>query len=344
MFITKAQIDMPTSPLALPDFSSRWWRVLGRRSLHAVPTVLAILLLGFVLLKLAPGDPAIAMAAEAGAATSETMAQLRAQFGLDRPLWQQFTGYLYGLAHLDLGMSPRYHLPVMDLIAARLPSTLVLMSGALALALALGLGAGLFMASYARRLPDRITAVIVLVFYSVPEFWIGLMLIVLFSIQWQLFPSGGFGTIASGLEGWELWLDLARYAVLPVVSLALFYIAIYSRIARSSVLDVQSRDFVRTARAKGLSPARVTLRHVVRNALIPVTALAGMHIAGILGGSVVIETVFAWPGLGRLAVDAVLARDFKLLAGILLFSAILVVLVNILVDLLQAVLDPRVEH
>ncbi|OZI71661.1 ABC transporter permease [Bordetella genomosp. 12] len=322
---------------------SRPLRIAGKRTLDAVPTVLGIVVLNFLLLQLAPGDAATAIAAESGAATQEMMDDLRTQFGLNLSVATQLGHYLFDLAHLDLGVSPRFNMPVMQLIMERLPGTLALMSCALVIATALGLSAGVVMANHAGRLPDRVLSFLVLFFYSIPGFWIGLMLIVVFSVHLGWLPSGGAMPAWSSATGLSAVLEKARFMVLPVTSLSLLYIAIYSRITRAAMLEVRSQDFVRTARAKGLRPARISVRHVLRNALIPITTLAGLHIGGILGGAVIIETVFSWPGLGRLAVESIMARDFTVLMGILLLSSLLVILVNIVLDLLHAVLDPRIE-
>ncbi|ODT66106.1 MAG: ABC transporter permease [Pelagibacterium sp. SCN 63-23] len=318
-------------------------RILVNRSLHAVPTVIGIVILNFLLLQLAPGDAATAIAAESGAATQEMLDSLRNQFGLDLPILTQLGHYLWDLAHFSLGTSPRFNVPVTQMIFERLPSTLLLMGIALAIALVLGVLAGTVMASFAGRLPDRVLSLVVLAFYSVPAFWVGLMLIVVFSVNLGWLPSGGAGPSWSDQTGLGLVLERARYLVLPATSLALLYIAIYSRITRASMLEVRSQDFVRTARAKGLRPRQINFRHVLRNALIPVTTLAGLHIGGILGGAVVVETVFTWPGLGRLAIESIMARDFRVLMGILLLSSLLVIAVNILIDLVHSLLDPRIE-
>ncbi|MFN5572552.1 MAG: ABC transporter permease, partial [Bradyrhizobium sp.] len=180
-------------------------------------------------------------------------------------------------------------------------------------------------------------------FYSIPGFWIGLMLILLFSVKLGWLPSGGSGTIGTTVSGFALVIDRARYMVLPALSLALFYIAIYSRLTRAAMLDAQTQDYVRTSAAKGLSPFAITFGHVLRNALLPVTTVAGMHLGGLLGGAVVVETVYSWPGLGRLAFEAVMSRDFSVLLGILLLSSLLVIIANVTVDLVQAWLDPRIE-
>ncbi|MDR3473599.1 MAG: ABC transporter permease [Devosia sp.] len=322
--------------------AARITRTLGRTVIQAVPTVLGIIVLNFFLLKLAPGDAADAIAAQDGSATAETMAALRSRFGLDNPVLVQLVNYLDNLAHFSLGMSPRWGVPVAELIGQRLPGTLTLMAVALVIAIVIGLALGAVMSTFAGKLPDRIISIVSLLFYSVPGFWIGLMLIVLFSVTLGWLPTGGAGAIGSRLTGFAAILDKARYMIMPATSLALFYVAIYARLTRASMLEVRSQDFVRTARAKGVSPFFVTTRHVLRNALIPITTLAGMHVGSMLGGAVVVETVYNWPGLGRLAFEAVMGRDFTVLLGILLLSSLLVIATNALVDILHAWLDPRI--
>lgn len=317
-------------------------RTLRRTALQAIPTVLGIVILNFFLLQLAPGDAADVMAAEAGSATEETMAMLRARFGLDNPVLVQLFNYLNNLAHFSLGFSPRYGMPVVDLIGQRLPGTLLLMVVALGIAILIGLALGSLMAVFSGRLPDRLISILSLLFYSIPGFWIGLMLIVLFSVILGWLPSGGAGVIGSTKTGIEAVLENVRYMILPATSLALFYVAIYARLTRAAMLEVRNQDFVRTALAKGVGPFGVTVRHILRNALIPITTMAGMHIGGMLGGAVVVETVYSWPGLGRLAFEAVMGRDFTVLLGILLLSSVLVIIANAVVDLVQAWLDPRI--
>ena len=315
---------------------------LRRNALQAAPTLAGIVVLNFLLLKLAPGDAADVLAAESGFATEETMSALRLRLGLDLSVLAQLWDYLTGLLQGDLGQSARYGMPVAEVIWQRLPGTLLLMSVSLALAIGVGVALGATMAVFAGKLPDRILSLVSLLFYSVPAFWIGLMLILVFSVRLGWLPSGGSGTIGSRLTGWAALIDQARYMILPALSLALFYLAIYARLTRAAMLEVRSQDFVRTARAKGLSPFAVNARHVLRNALIPVTTMAGLHIGNMLGGAVVVETVYSWPGLGRLAFEAVMGRDFQVLLGILLLSSVLVILANLAVDLVHAWLDPRI--
>lgn len=309
-----------------------------------VPTAIGIVMLNFLLLQLAPGDAADVLAGEAGAATPETMRALRAHFGLDQTVLQQLVAYLNNLAHFSLGFSPRFNLPVVDLILQRLPGTLLLTLTALVIALAVGIGLGAVMASFRGRLLDRFVSIVTLLLYSLPNFWIALMLIVFFSIKLGWLPTGGSQTVGVAMTGWAGIIDQMRHVVLPATSLALFYIAIYARLTRAAVLEVLSQDYVRTAAAKGLTPLTVMIGHVMRNAMLPITTVAGMHVGGLLGGTIVIETVYSWPGLGRLAFDSVMGRDFNVLLGILLLSSLLVIAVNLLVDLLQAWLDPRISE
>lgn len=318
---------------------STLWRTL----IQAVPTVFGIVILVFLLLQLVPGDAADVLAGESGGATEETMVMLRAQFGLDQPVLTQLLAYLNNLAHFSLGFSPRYNTPVMTLIMSRLPGTLILMLLAQAIAIAVGIVLGAVMASWVGKWPDRLLSLLSLLLYSTPGFWIGLMALIVFSVWLGWLPSGGNITIGADLHGWAYVADFARHAVLPVLALAGFFVAIYARLTRASMLEISRQDFVRTAHAKGLHPFHVSVRHILRCALIPLSTVAGMHFGTLLGGAAVVETVFSWPGLGRLALEAVLARDYAVLLGVLLLSSFMVIIANMLVDLLHAWLDPRIK-
>lgn len=309
---------------------------------RAIPTVVGVIILNFILLQMVPGDAVDALVAEAGSATAETTQLLRQQYGLDKSSLAQFGDYVSQLAHLSLGDSPRYGIPVLDVITQRLPNTLLLMGLALLISLVLGVSFGVVMALWAGTWPDRLLSSLAFVLYSTPGFWIGLMAIVLFAVKLQWLPAGGDGTIGAELAGVDKWLDKLHYAFLPALTLASFFVAIYARLTRASVLEVLTQDYVRTARAKGLSPWRITWRHVLRNALLPLTTVAGAHLGGLLGGAAVAETVFGWPGIGRLTLEAVQAREYKVLLGILLMSSLIVIVANILVDLLHGRLDPRI--
>ncbi len=311
--------------------------------LGALPTVLGILFINFLLLQQVPGDVVDVMAGEAGGATSESMQAMRQAYGLDQSALQRLGSYLYHLAHFDLGTSPRFNQPVTQLILERMGNSLFLVLSGLSLAIIVGISVGAIMASFAGRLPDHLLSLVNLLLYSTPGFWIGLLLILLFSVHLEWLPANGHATIGIQLSGLDWWLDRAKHAVLPVVTLATFFIAVYARLTRTAMLEVKNLDFIRTAQAKGLHPFRITVHHTLRNALIPVSTMIGLHFAALFGGAAVTETVFGWPGLGRLTLDAVMTRDFNLLLGILLFSSLLVVLINLLMDVAQQYLDPRIR-
>ena len=270
------------------------------------------------------------------------IAQLRQFYGLDASVPVQLGRYLWRLVQLDLGYSAIYAKPVLDVILERLPATLLLMVSALSFAFAAGLVLGVLAARRVNHWPDTMISTLGLVFYATPSFWFGLMGIVLFSIHLAWLPSGGFETIGSGLTGLERVLDIARYLVLPTMTLALGFLAVYLRIMRASMLEVLSLDFVRTARSKGLAETAVVVRHVLRNALLPMVTLVGLQAGTMLGGSVVVESVFALPGLGRLAYESVVQRDLNTLLGIVFISAVLVIVINFVVDMAYARLDPRI--
>lgn len=325
-----------TSPLALVAF-------VARRLIQAVPIIIGIVVLNFLFLQLAPGDAADVLAGEAGSATPEYMQQLRERFGLDQPVHVQLLAYVRNILMLDLGFSFRHSMPVLDLILARLWPTLLLMLTTLVVSVGIGVLLGLLAATRVHGWRDTVISVVAIIAYATPLFWVGLMLILVFSITLRWFPASGMETIAAFYEGWQRVTDIAWHLVLPAVSLSLFYMALYTRLMRASVLEQQGKDYVVTARAKGLTETQVTFRHVLRNALLPVVTMAGIQVAGLLGGSVIIESVFAWPGLGLLAYQSLFARDFNLLMGIFFFSSCLVVLVNIIVDVVYVALDPRIQ-
>ena len=313
---------------------SRLWR--------SAAIVVAIAALNFVIVHMAPGDVAEVMAGESGAASPEYVAELKQRFGLDQPLIVQFFLYMGRMAHLDLGYSFRFGRPVASLIFERLPATLILAIPTLILAFIMGSVLGVVASRRVGTWRDAAISVGALVFYATPLFWIGLMLIILFGVKLGWLPTGGMETVGANYTGLAHMLDVGRHMILPVVTLSLFYMAYYARLMRASMLEVFGQDFIATARSKGLSEGRVAYRHVLRNALLPVVTVLGLQVAHLLGGTVLVETVFGWPGLGRLAFDSVLSRDVNLLLGILLMSSILVVSTNIAVEALYRWLDPRI--
>ena len=270
------------------------------------------------------------------------MESLRASYGLDQSALARLWLYLTALARLDLGWSVTFGRPIADIILERLPNTLWLMGSALALSFSLGSILGTVAGARPGSATDRVLSIGSLALYAVPSFWLGLVLSVVFSVQLRWFPTAGIETIASGKHGLERALDIARHLVLPVSALGFIYLALFLRMMRSGMAEAWRQDFALAARAKGLSRPRIVVRHVARNALLPLVTMLGLQAASMLGGSVVIESVFAIPGFGRLAQEAVAGRDAPLLIGIIVVSAVLVILVNLMVDIAYALLDPRV--
>ena len=322
---------------------NRTFQAVRRRLLQMLPVVLGIVAINFLLLNLTPGDLVDVMAAEEQISDPQVLAQIRAEYGLDKPLHEQLFNYVWNIVNLDLGYSFRHSQPVWDVIVQRLPATLILMSVSMALALFIGVLAGVVASLKVNTLYDNLISVVAIVFFAAPSFWIGLMMMVLFSVKLGLLPVSGMFTIGAdySLAG-EIW-DVTRHLVMPSVALGLFYAAIYARVMRASMLEVFGLDFIRTARAKGLGRNRVAFKHVLRNALLPVVTLFGLQLGTMLAGSVVIESVFSWPGIGTLVFEAVLTRNFPLVMGVLLFGSILVVIANLAVDLIYMRLDPRIE-
>jgi peptide/nickel transport system permease protein len=316
---------------------------LGGRLVKAVAVVLAIVVCNFFLVHAAPGDPASVMAGQSGAADPLFLEQLRRQFGLDQPLHVQLWLYLKSVVTLDLGFSHRQQAPVAILIWERLPATLLLTGAAFSFAVVAGVTLGALAAQRVGRWADSLITVLALTFYATPLFWVGLMLVLVFSVWLEWLPSFGMSSVGADLTGMAAVFDVAQHLLLPALTLGLFYMAVYARLTRATMLEVQDQDFVKTARAKGVPEGRITRAHVLRNALLPVITFAGIQAGQLIGGSILVETVFAWPGIGRLAFEALLARDYAVLLGVFFCTSVIVVLFNLMTDLLYALIDPRVE-
>lgn len=314
-----------------------------RRILQAVPIMLMIMIGAFLLIKMAPGDTVDALVGDMGGADPAFVARLRAEYGLDESLLVQLWRYLVKLAQFDFGWSYVFEQPVLTVLMDRLGTTLLLMACSLGLAFVVGVGLGAFAARRAYSLTDNVISTLGLVFYAMPSFFLSLLMILIFSVKLGWLPVGGIRTIGAFHTGWADVADVARHLVMPTAALSLIYLAFYMRLMRTSVLEVMDLDFVRTARAKGAGNMRVMLHHVMRNALLPVVTLLGLQFSTVLGGSVVIETIFSLPGLGQLAYTSVIKRDLNMLMGIIALSSVIVVLVNVLTDLVYAWLDPRIE-
>ncbi|MDJ1159193.1 ABC transporter permease [Chelatococcus sp. SYSU_G07232] len=316
---------------------------LFQRLVKAVLVVIGVVILNFLLIHLAPGDPAAVLAGEAGAGDEKFIAQLRAQFGLDQPLHWQLWTYLKGVLSGDLGFSYRNQVPVSRLILDRLPATLLLTASAFVFSLALGIVLGVAAAYRRGSVADSVVMTGALVFYATPLFWVALMAVLVFSIHLDWLPPFDMETIGAGYTGWARAADIAEHLVLPTVTLGMFFTAIYTRLTRASMLEVMGLDFVKTARAKGVPKGRIVRRHVLRNAILPVFTFASVQAGQLVGGAVLTETVFAWPGIGRLMFDALMQRDYPVLLGVFLVTATVVVIVNLVTDLLYRIVDPRIE-
>ena len=324
-------------------FLTKRLRYILRRLFQAIPVLLGIAIVNFLLLQLAPGDAADVLAGESGSATPEYMEMLRKNFGLDKSIPEQLFIYIKNLFSFDLGFSFRHNMDVLEIILDRLGATLLLMTMTLFLSVGFGIFLGLFAAMRVNHWQDSLISILAIISYATPLFWVGLMLMVIFSINLDWFPATGMEDIIKFYTGWERILDIAHHLILPSITLSLFYLALYTRLMRASVLEQHGMDYVVTARAKGASENRVTFKHVLKNAILPVITMAGFQVGALLGGSVVVEAVFGWPGLGQLAFQTLFARDINLLLGIFFLSACLVVVVNLLVDLVYTFLDPRIE-
>jgi peptide/nickel transport system permease protein len=301
-----------------------------RRLLLLIPVVLGVLTLVFFMRALIPGDPIEIMFLGQIPPNPETVAEIRRELGLDAPLPVQYVNYIAGVVQGDLGTSVRTRRPVLVEIQDRYVNTLILTFASLAIALTVGLITGILAAVYRDSLIDTVTMVLALFGLSMPAFWFGLLMIYFFGVQLRWFPVMGSGSL--------------RHLVLPALTLGLIASTIQARVTRSSMLEVLNSDYIRTARAKGLSKAAVVLRHGLKNALIPTVTVLGLQVGGLLGGAFIIETVFAWHGIGELAVRAISQRDFPVIQGVIVVVATTYVVVNLFVDIAYRMLDPRISY
>ncbi|HTJ98396.1 MAG TPA: ABC transporter permease [Bordetella sp.] len=304
--------------------------------------VLCILILNFLIVHLVPGDPLHALLGDFPVPPGYAE-KMRADFGLDQPLLTQLWLYLQHLVRGDLGFSFANRMPVLDLILARLGPTLLLMLPALFLSAVLGVALGVTAAPRAGSAQDGALTAISLFGYSVPIFWLGQMLVIVFAIQLGWLPVSGMRDMRGSAQGFGAWLDVAWHLVLPALSVTIYYLAVVARVARASVIEALHHDYVLTAKAKGLSKRYILWHHVLPNAMIPVVTVIGYNFGQSLTGAILVETVFAWPGMGNLFITSIANRDYPVLQGIFLVTAVSVVIVNLLTDLLYAYLDPRVR-
>ena len=302
--------------------------IISRRIILAMLTVLVVIVLSGILIHIVPGDPVTAMMAQSVTATPEAMAEMRSRLGLDLPVWQQVGLYVWHVLQGDLGTTIRGNEPVLKLLMQRLPNTFMLAVSGLVVALAIGIPLGFLAAINRGRIADTAVMIVAVFGVSIPAFWLGLIMIQVFSLKLGWLPVAG--------SGW-------RNIILPALTLGLTYCALVARMTRSALVEVLGEDYIRTARARGLREHQVLLVHALRPALISIVTVVGMVFAYLLGGQVIIENVFSWNGIGRLAVQAMLERDYPMIQGFIVVFATSVVVVSMLIDVLYSILDPRMR-
>jgi peptide/nickel transport system permease protein len=313
------------------------------RLLQGLALVLAVVVLNFVLVHAAPGDPVETIAGASGGMSDALKAELRTQYGLDKPLPAQLAVYLGKVAGGDLGQSYFFNLPVAQLIADRVPATLLLVISAVLGAFVVGTALGVLSSRRPNGLLSQAINALALVGFAAPVFWTGIMLVLLLASALPIFPISGIRAADAQGGGFADALDVLHHLVLPALTLGLVYLAQYSRLSRAAMLDVLGSDFIRTARAKGLADRVVLYKHALRNAVLPVVTILGLQFGNVLAGAILVETVFNWPGLGRLAFESVLRRDYPTILGVLLFSSIVVVVMNLVTDYCYRLIDPRIK-
>ena len=312
------------------------------RLVYAILLLLAVLVLNFTLMHLAPGDVADTISQSMGGADEELLVEIRRDYGLDQAYLQQLATYIGKVLRFDLGHSFFFNEPVSKLVLERVPATLLLVITAQILALLLGVVLGVYSARKPNGMMSHFVTFFALFGYSAPVFWTGILLLIAFSLQIPLFPVAGMRDVTIEGNFWIHAIDVLKHMVLPVVTLASIFLALYSRLARATMIETLGTDFVRTARAKGLPERQVVYKHALRNSLSPVVTLAGLQFSAVVSGAVLVEAVFSWPGLGTLAFQSIIARDTPTILGILFFSALVVIIGNLLTDLALRFVDPRV--
>ncbi len=317
-------------------------RLLIRRAIQSALLILVLVVLNFLLIHLAPGDPAHILAGQSG--DEKYYEFIRAKFGLDRPLGTQLWIYLTSVLRGDFGYSLGYQQPVISVIFERVPATLLLMLSAVSVSAVGGVALGVEAARRKDSFTDRAINTFTLVGYSVPSFSVGHLLLIIFALYLGLFPAQNMSSAGQELSGLDYVLDVLSHLILPMVTLSIVYLAQIMRLTRTSMLNVLGENFITTARAKGINEGRVIYGHALRNALLPVVTIIGSDFGMLLSGAVLVETVFAWPGLGRLMLESLAMRDYPVLMGLFLMISITVALVNFVTDLTYAVLDPRIKY
>lgn len=320
-----------------------FWQTIAKRVGWGLLLLIGVLVLNFTLISIAPGDIADSIAGDMGGADASVIEEIRERYGLNEPFYVQLWRYVSGVARLDLGFSYFYNTPVTSLIFEKLPATLLLVFSSQILAILLGTLLGVLAAKKPNGIVSLLVTFLSLFGFAAPVFWSGILLIILFVSIFPLFPVGGMTDVTVEGGFFVHLLDLLHHLFLPMITLASIYLALYSRLARASMLEVLGADYIRTARAKGLSQRVVLYKHALKNALGPLVTVAGLQFSAVMSGAVVVETVFSWPGLGTLALQSILARDTPTIMGILFFSSFVVIVVNILTDIALRTIDPRIK-
>jgi peptide/nickel transport system permease protein len=316
-----------------------------RRSLYSIPLVFFVILFNFILIHSAPGDPVIYLYGHLDV-SGEQMEIVREQMGLREPLYRQFLTYLSRILTGDLGYSFYFRQPVIELFAQGLPATLMLMFASILPATVIGVILGVIAARNARSRADYLISTLAIYGYSFPVFWGGMVSILIFSVWLGWFPAMGMTTLtaAQGKTGLDYYVDVLRHLFLPAIVLGMWYLASYVRFTRASMLEVLEKDYIVTARSKGLEENQILFKHALRNALLPVLTVMGLNLGMVFTGAVITETVFAWPGIGSLLQAGIVSRDYTLLMGGFLITAICVVFANLVTDCMYAILDPRITY
>ena len=315
-----------------------------KRVAYGLILMLCVVVLNFLLIRLAPGDPAVVIAGEMGGATEEMLEQIREEYGLNKPILTQLAIYIGNVATGNLGESFFFNKPVAELISQRIGPTILLVIVAQLLSIILGVFLGVLAARKPNGLMSAFVSVFATIGYAVPVFWTGIMLIILFASVLPIFPVEGMQSVRLRDAPWYVQtIDVAHHLVLPAFTLAVIYLAQYARLSRASMLEVLGSDYIRTARAKGASERTVLFHHALRNAALPILTVAGLQFGNLISGALLVETVFNWPGMGRLAFDSILRRDYPTIMGVLFFASAMVVVANLLTDLSYRLADPRLR-
>lgn len=315
-----------------------------KRLIQIIPLIFGIICINFILIHLAPGDPTLMLGGEITGAPPEYREKLRQELGLDKPVWVQLVIYIKTILGGNLGYSFVYRSSVLNIIMERVPNTIILIGSSMIFSIFLGIFLGINAAKKPYSLLDNVTTTLSLMGYSIPNFWLGVVLLLIFSLYMGIFPVQGMYTVGKEQTSLEYIIDVLRHLILPTIVLGTSQLAMYTRLMRTSMLEVLDQDYILTARAKGCNESQVLYDHALKNALLPTVTVIGLSLGFVLTGSILTETVFAWPGIGRLMYDAIFIRDYPILLGVFTLISICVVFATLLTDITYALLDPRIRY